>query len=80
MAKDTNTQVDNIIGFAKKTPEKLRILWRKNFQISEAQLTSKVDPKKEKQEITAREEKKIIKDIHDTRKKYFKRMDAKMKK
>jgi hypothetical protein len=44
MAKETNQEVDNIIGFAKKNPEKLRILWRKNFQITEKQLTSKVDP------------------------------------
>jgi hypothetical protein len=31
MARETKIEVDNIIGFAKKTPEKLRVLWRKNF-------------------------------------------------
>ena len=80
MANDTDNGVDNIINFAKKTPEKLRILWRKNFQISEAYLTSKVDPANKKVELTDKHEKKIIDDIHATRKAYFTKMDAKVAK
>jgi hypothetical protein len=47
--------LDHLINFAKRTPDKLKLLWQKNYQIAEDQITSIIPKYKKNREIKSDE-------------------------
>ncbi len=64
MNKNFNDDLDNLVNFVKRAPVKLRKIWKENYMIDEKELTTKVDIDYQRdREMTAKELKKIIRDI-----------------
>ena len=71
MKLDAGADMDNLLNFAKKTPERILKMWRLNFQVQEDHLTTKVNYDRPKEDFTQEETQQIIKEIHDKKQKYF---------